>query len=153
MLTFLNSLQQEPQSFEYLIYITPVFDRQSVCAIDNHLRKQRGLVISRKMSKRIIETIFRDNVKRYCTIYFLQKYVYVKLCSTRYTEIRTAMFINIFETLHHLFFLFAVLNLYIYILTKRVVFVLNSGNSEIEILAATPLSSDSKFANIRGEPR
>lgn len=71
----------------------------------------------------------------------------------RYTEIRTTMFINIFETLHHLFFLFAVLNLYIYILTKRVVFVLNSGNSEIEILAATPLSSDSKFANIRGEPR
>lgn len=73
----------------------------------------------------------------------------------RYTEIRTTMFINIFETLHHLFFLFAVLNLYIYILTKRVVFVLNSGNSEIEILAATPLSSNSKFkfANIRGEPR
>lgn len=73
----------------------------------------------------------------------------------RYTEIRTTMFINIFETLHRLFFLFAVLNLYIYIyiLTKRVVFVLNSGNSEIEILAATPLSSDSKFANIRGEPR
>lgn len=33
----------------------------------------------------------------------------------RYTEIRTTMFINIFETLHHLFFLFAVLNLYIYI--------------------------------------
>lgn len=73
----------------------------------------------------------------------------------RYTEIRTTMFINIFETLHHLFFLFAELILYIYILTKRVVFVLNSGNSEIEILAATPLSSNSKFkfANIRGEPR
>lgn len=32
----------------------------------------------------------------------------------RYTEIRTTMFINIFETLHRLFFLFAVLNLYIY---------------------------------------